>query len=96
MQREEVKRLLARGVLRFKFCIRLYREQLQNGRYFLHERPVFATSWGLTAMIQLLQHPDVLHVRGGMCRHGMAAGDAQGEGLVLKPAGLGLELPIRR
>ena len=40
--------------MHLKFTIELYREQLNNGRYFLHEHPAYATSWQEDAMKDLL------------------------------------------
>ena len=42
-----------RAVMHLEFCIELYREQLRNGRYFLHEHPAYATSWQEAAMKEL-------------------------------------------
>ena len=36
-----------------KFVASLYREQLDGGRYFLHEHPQFASSWQLPCMKEL-------------------------------------------
>ena len=44
----------ARAVKHLEFCIRLYREQLRNNRYFLHEHPAYATSWQESAMQSLM------------------------------------------
>ena len=30
-----------------EFCAKVYKFQIDNGRYFLHEHPYLATSWGL-------------------------------------------------
>ena len=43
----------ARAVVHLEFSISLYREQLRNGRYFLHEHPAYATSWQEDAMKRL-------------------------------------------
>ena len=93
MDREKVRKLLAHGIMHLRFCITLYREQMRGGRYFLHEHPEFAKSWGLSEMVQLLQHPDVIRTRGDMCAHGMKAPDAAGEGFVLKPTGWATNSP---
>ena len=34
-----------RAVEHRAFCVELYREQMRNGRYLLHEHPAYATSW---------------------------------------------------
>ena len=93
MDRAKVQELLAHGIMHLRFCISLYREQMRGGRYFLHEHPDFAKSWGLAEMVQLLQRPDVIRTSGDMCAHGMKATDAAGEGLVLKPTGWATNSP---
>ena len=40
---EEVRK----AKIHVEFCCILYREQLRNGRHFLHEHPWSARSWGL-------------------------------------------------
>ena len=35
---------LQRAVMHIEFCVTLYREQLTDGRYFLHEHPAHASS----------------------------------------------------
>ena len=43
------------GAIRhIEFCVRLYRMQMEAGRYFLHEHPWTAKSWDLTSMTKLL------------------------------------------
>ena len=34
-----------RAIMHLEFCLELYREQVKNGRYFLHEHPAYASSW---------------------------------------------------
>ena len=43
-----------RAVMHLEFCIKLYREQLRNNRYFLHEHPAHASSWQEDAMRGLM------------------------------------------
>ena len=59
-----------------KFCIRIYRHQLANGRHFLHEYPWTASSWGIDGMHQLCQDPRVMVVK-----------RTKADGLVKKPTG---------
>ncbi len=90
---EEKKRLLARATKHVHFCITLYWERFQNGRYFLHQHPDSATSWQRPAMIQLLMHPDVIRTEGHMCTYGMKFKDAKEEGVVMKPTGWATNSP---
>ena len=49
----EFKRMLHHGITHLKFCILLYWEQINNGRYFLREHPWMATSWEVREMQNL-------------------------------------------
>ena len=60
---------------------------MNNGRYFLHEHPLSASSWKLPAMLELIATPGVRRVRGDMCAHGMILKDRQGFAPVFKPTG---------
>ena len=53
------------------FCVELYNEQVQGGRWFLHEQPAAAQSWNLAAVKELSKDPNNQVVLGHMCRHGM-------------------------
>ena len=59
--------------LHIDFVASLYREQLEGGRYFLHEHPKYATSWKLGSMADLLELPGVGVVRGDQCHYGAEA-----------------------
>ena len=48
----------------------LYVEQLQGGRYFLHEHPERATSWQESAMEELKRVPGVILARADQCQYG--------------------------
>ena len=45
MSKEEVTKIMAQARTHLHFCVDLYRQQIHNGRYFLHEHPDGATSW---------------------------------------------------
>ena len=42
-----MRRALAQATVRMKLVISLYDEQVLAGRYFLHEHPRHASSWGI-------------------------------------------------
>ena len=71
-----------------EFVASLYAEQAAAGRYFLHEHPSGASSWGLTAVKALQQLPGVTRVNADQCRYGATAvsGTRRG-GPVKKPTG---------
>ena len=64
-----------RAVEHLVFSIQLYREQLRNGRYFLHEHPSFATSWQEEAMKELMNEPDVETAVCDQCMYGCQSFD---------------------
>ena len=59
------------GLSHLEYAVRLYWEQISRGRFFLHEHPATATSWGLSMVKELERHPGVQVVTGDMCRWGM-------------------------
>ena len=83
MDPEKRKRLLEQGRVHLEFVVKLYKYQISQGRYFVHEHPWAATSWKEECMRSLREEPTVRTVRGDMCRHGMTL---EGE-KVYKPTG---------
>ena len=59
-----------RAVMHLEFCIELYREQLKNGRYFVHEHPAFASSWQEQQMQELEKESGVLTSVIDQCMYG--------------------------
>ena len=74
-----------KAVRHMEFVSKLYKLQIQGGRYFLHEHPRTASSWTLRCMRDIIQERGVYRVEADMCRFGLTAVDALGEGLVKKP-----------
>ena len=62
-----------------KFCIEMYKMQMQNNRYFLHEHPHAATSWKLDDMVKLMAIEGVLMTECDMCAYGLKVEDSEGE-----------------
>ena len=71
-----------RAVVHLEFCVELYREQLRNGRYFIHEHPAYATSWQEECINKLLGERGVETATCDQCMYGCAAAD---ESPVKKP-----------
>lgn len=55
-----------------EFMVAVYRRQLREGRWFLHEQPAAATSWGVEEVEKLLAEEGVMTVIGDQCMHGRA------------------------
>ena len=82
---EDVKAVIEYGTTHLEFCMKLYKIQAQQGRYFLHEHPAGATSWKNEKVKELLDMKGVEKVIGHMCAFGMIQEDEQGEALIKKP-----------
>ena len=61
----------------------LYEEQVQGGRFFIHEHPARATSWEEPAVKRVMKLPEVRVSRVDACQYGMV-GDYRGESLPVK------------
>ncbi len=59
-----------RAVAHLEFVVSLYVEQLQGGRYFLHEHPQYATSWTERVMKELAEIKGVIRTNGDQCQFG--------------------------
>jgi hypothetical protein len=83
-----IRRERTRSMVHINFLIELYRAQLDGGRYFVHEHPGNATSWGIPGIQKLLRDPKVDKVRGDQCQYGASVqfGDKAGSP-VMKPSG---------
>ena len=79
MQREYNK-----AMIHLEFVCKLYRDQADAGRYFLHEHPVAASSWQERCVAELLEAPGVFEVNGDQCQYGQKAWNGA---LVKKPIG---------
>ena len=57
------------------FCARLYREQLDSGRYFLHEHPKSASSLGQKCVESIASDPSVIRTEIDQCAYGLVSKD---------------------
>ena len=64
-----------------KFCVEVYRMQIQAGRFFLHEHPDSSTSWQMPEVVSLQMMEEVYVNVCDMCAYGMVAVDGQGRRL---------------
>ena len=55
-------------VLHLQFSVEVYWDQISRGEFFLHEHPATASSWDLSSIRELAEHPGVTIVIGDMCR----------------------------
>ena len=82
MDPQRVKTLMEEGRIHLEFVARLYRRQLANGKYFLHEQPATALSWDEKCINDLILRSDVRLVTADQCQYGLTT-----------PAGDGVQLP---
>ena len=59
-----------RAIMHLEFCLELYHEQIEGGRYFLHEHPAYASSWQTEAVMKCMKEPGVVKVIGDKCLYG--------------------------
>jgi hypothetical protein len=80
-----------------EFCAKVYQYQIDNNRYFLHEHPYLASSWGLSCIEKLMAREDVTRTLTHMCQFGMTSnigGNGSELGPVLKPTGFMTNSPF--
>ena len=68
-----------------EFLHEVVQMQMDQGRYFLHEQPLSATSWQLPSVKEVLSRHGIISTYVNMCAYGMTAEDAEGKGCVFKP-----------
>jgi len=64
---EAAAQCLKNAIGHMEFVAELYEMQLKAGRYFLHEHPSGASSWGFDCMKKLASHPKVIQTKVHMC-----------------------------
>ena len=83
-----MQRAYVQACIHMTFVTSLYQDQLEEGRYFLHEHPQWASSWQLKCVTDLLNLPGVERVRGDQCQYGAKAPHGPEVGNpVMKPTG---------
>ena len=60
------------------FVCELHVEQINEGRWILHEHPASATSWQLWVVVDAMHMPGVGAVVGDQCQLGIVTHDGQG------------------
>ena len=70
---EAYVRAKIKAIKHINFMVELYREQIEDGHYFLHEHPRWATSWDLPEIMKLMAVPSVGFAHGDQCQYGAEA-----------------------
>jgi hypothetical protein len=68
---EEKREIMSRARLHLRFTMDLYRLQVAEGRYFVHEHPAYATSWDEDCTRRIANLKGVETVMAHQCQHGM-------------------------
>ena len=76
--------MMKKAEVHIQFCITLYEIQRRAGRYYLHEHPRTATSWGLKGIQRFKQYADTQFIHCNMCQFGMVTTHKGQTGLVEK------------
>ena len=63
-------RAKAAAIVHLDFMAELYHDQLEAGNYFLHEHPLWASSWEVPSMQAVLRRAEVQRVHGDQCQFG--------------------------
>ena len=88
-------RARAAAEIQLNFVSELYQEQIDGGRYFLHEHPMWATSWQVASIAGICQQPGVQRVQGDQCQYGAEARSGPGQGQpIMKPTGFMTNSPM--
>jgi hypothetical protein len=73
--KEEIERRDVEARVHLAFVCELYQAQMDHGRYFLHEHPDTATSWGVECIQSLREQAGVERVVGHQCQYGQQTSD---------------------
>ena len=85
---QESQRLRVQARLHLDFVCMLYREQVEAGRFFLHEHPQYADSWNEHSIIDVMKLPGVNKVVADECQYGQEVLNGKHKGRpVRKPTG---------
>ena len=87
MGQDKYEDMIRKATVHLEFCAKLYKIQMDRGRYFLHEHPASAKSWENDMMSRLSKDQRVYTIIGDMCRFKMTQQDEYGTGLVKKRTG---------
>ena len=83
-----IRREMIEARVHLRFVVELYREQIEGGRYFIHEHPLHAASWEEEEIKELMDLPGVVRAHGDQCQYGAGVVSGIRKGApVKKPTG---------
>ena len=74
----EKQRKWREGCRHLKFVVELYKQQMEAGRWFLHEHPAGATSWGTGEIRKLMEMEGVQVTVADQCMYGLVTNGVGG------------------
>ncbi len=77
--REAMAKAKTAAIVHMNFVCELYQEQIDGGRYFVHEHPYWAASWQLQAVEKIMNQDGVERVRGDQCQYGAQTQEDDGQ-----------------
>ncbi len=85
---EVVRREQVRAMVHLRFVAQMYQEQVNHGRYFVHEHPANATSWPKSCIEAVMKLQGVERVNGDQCQYGASVKSGPHKGApIKKPTG---------
>ena len=84
MDPNRVKKLVKDARRHLKLACRLYRRQIDAGKFFLHEHPLTASSWQLPEVKKILQAPGVGTTTAHQCMFSLTTLDDSGQPALAK------------
>ena len=85
MDKSKVDAAIAEGRTHLAFMASIYRRQIINGKYFLHEHPAGAASWKESSIQALMKLPSVYSTVSHQCMFGLTTPSGDGTALAMKP-----------
>jgi hypothetical protein len=85
MPKSKVDDALSEGRTHLAFMASIYRRQIINGKFFLHEHPAGAASWKEPSIAALRKLPSVFSVVSHQCMFGLMTPSGDGNALAMKP-----------
>ena len=85
MPKDVVKKRMEEARVHLKFTCEIYNDRHRRGKWFLHEHPALATSWGELSIKKILKLSGVDSIRADQCKFGLVTPSDGGPKPALKP-----------
>ena len=85
MTQEEKDRRMREARSHLRFCVKIYRHQADQNRYYVHEHPMNAASWKEPEMKRLMKKEKSILAKIDQCQYGLWVKDKEGWAASKKP-----------